>query len=66
MSDETAASRYLEALELHQWQTEMLMALGVPRYRAIVLAGLVDWHDLAALVEDGCPVDLAVKILMPP
>lgn len=49
------------------WRTERLIAVGLP----VVLAHSIaadrgyDLHVLLALVDDGCPAELAVRILAP-
>ncbi len=52
-----------EDLRIHAWRTERLLQLGLPLALAEAFAGLVDWHDLAALVERGCPPMLALEIV---
>jgi hypothetical protein len=37
--------------------------LGLPRALAETFAGLVDWHEIAALVARGCPPNLALEIV---
>ena len=58
----------LEALDdeevlVHEWRIEQLQGLGLAAAIAERFAGLVDWHDIAALVERGCPPELAVEIV---
>jgi hypothetical protein len=48
---------------LHEWRKEQLQRLGVTRQAARVFAGLVDWHDIARLVDRGCPPWLAIEIV---
>ena len=45
------------------WRTEQLFRLGLPRILAYAFAETVDWHELAALVERGCPLALALEIV---
>jgi hypothetical protein len=45
------------------WRAEQLRRLGLSRLLAEAFAGLVDWHDVAALVARGCPPELALKIV---
>ena len=52
-----------EELHVHEWRAEQLRRLGLPRVFADVFAGLVDWHELAALVGRGCPPMLALEIV---
>ncbi len=51
-----------EALAVQGWRAEQLGRLGVSRTLARRFAGLVDWHDVAALVARGCEPDLALDI----
>jgi hypothetical protein len=48
---------------VHQWRVARLACLGVPWPVAEAAAGHVDWHQLAALVQRGCPPRLALRIL---
>jgi hypothetical protein len=51
-----------EALAVQSWHAEQLRRLGVSRILAETFAGLVDWHEVAALVARGCRPDLALDI----
>ena len=51
-----------EALAVHAWRAEQLRRLGVPAVIADTFADVVDWHALFALMERGCPVELAFEI----
>jgi hypothetical protein len=44
-----------EEVLVHEWRIERLLGLGVAAVLAERFAALVDWHDIAALVERGCP-----------
>jgi hypothetical protein len=46
-----------------EWRLERLEQLGVSRINAALLAGLVDWHEIAAHVARGCSPELAVEIV---
>ena len=48
---------------IHEWRTEQLSRLGLPRILAETFADLVDWHALADLVERGCSPRLALDIV---
>ena len=48
---------------IHEWRTEQLRRLGLPRMLAETFADLVDWHALADLVERGCSPRLALDIV---
>ena len=56
-------SRAEEEARVHEWRTERLGELGLPRLLAEHFADAVDWHDLAALVDRGCPIGLALEIV---
>jgi hypothetical protein len=51
-----------EELLIHAWCAEQLRRLGLGRVLAETFAGLVDWHEIAALVARGCPPELAREI----
>jgi hypothetical protein len=51
-----------EELLIHAWRAEQLHRLGLSRALAETFAGLVDWHEIAALVGRGCPPELALEI----
>lgn len=48
---------------VHEWQADRLWQLGLPWLLAYTFAPLVDWHEVEALVERGCPPMLAVEIV---
>ena len=48
---------------VHQWQVSRIARLGIPWPVAEAAAGHVDWHQLAALMQRGCPPGLALRIL---
>ena len=48
---------------IHEWRAEQLAKLGISRIVAQAVAGLVDWHDLARLIERGCSPELALDIV---
>jgi hypothetical protein len=52
-----------EELLVHAWRTDQLERLGMGRVDAAALAWHVDWHDVAKLVERGCPCELALEIV---
>ena len=55
--------RHEEEALVHEWRAEQLAKLGVTRIVAQALAGLVDWHELAGLIDRGCPPELALEIV---
>jgi hypothetical protein len=51
-----------EEARVHEWRVDQLWRLGIPRLLAAEFAGGIDWHDVAKLVERGCPALLALEI----
>jgi hypothetical protein len=49
-------------LVVHDWRVSQLTRLGIPVPLAEVHADRVDWHQIARLVQRGCPVRLAIRI----
>jgi len=49
---------------VHAWRVARLARLGIPWPVAEAAAGQVDWHQMAALVQRGCPSWLALRILL--
>ena len=52
-----------EASAVRVWRVSRLIQLGLAEAAAEVVADRVDWHDVARLVDRGCPAALAVAIL---
>jgi hypothetical protein len=50
-------------LAVRDWRAEQLRRLGLPYIVADKFADLIDWHELADLVDRGCPVGLALEIV---
>jgi hypothetical protein len=48
---------------VHEWRVARLARLGIPWPVAEAAAGHVDWHQMAALVQRGCPPWTALRIL---
>jgi hypothetical protein len=48
---------------VHRWRAFQLRRLGVPAPLAEVYAGRIDWHQIAKLVQLGCPPQLALRIV---
>ena len=48
---------------VHAWRAEQLERLGLARIVAEAVAELVDWHELARLIDLGCPPGLALEIV---
>jgi hypothetical protein len=51
-----------EDLVIHGWRAEQLRRLGLSRIVAEAFADLVDWREIEALVERGCPPAVALQI----
>jgi hypothetical protein len=47
---------------VHCWRVSQLTRLGIPRPLAEAYAERVDWHQIARLVQRGCPPQLALRI----
>lgn len=54
-----------ELERVERWRTSELMRVGFPGDDAVALAARtdVDLHEAIALVQRGCPTELAVRIL---
>jgi hypothetical protein len=52
-----------EDLLVHDWRVSRLVRLGLPAPLAEVYAARIDWHQLARLVQRGCPPWLALRIV---
>lgn len=52
-----------EHLLVHEWRTEQLQSIGLATLLAERFASVVDWHEVAALVERGCSPELALEIV---
>ena len=67
MEPSQAAARH-EAIDhdeypVHQWRVTQLKRLGIPGPLAEADADTVDWHQIADLVQRGCPPQLALRIV---
>jgi hypothetical protein len=47
---------------VHNWRVSQLTRLGVPGSLAEIYADRTDWHQVARLVQRGCPPRLALRI----
>ena len=52
-----------EELLVHDWRVDRLTRIGVPGSLAEVYADHLDWHEVARLVQRGCPPQLALRIV---
>jgi hypothetical protein len=48
---------------VYVWRVERLSDLGLSNIVASAVAPLVDWHEIARLVERGCSPELALEIV---
>jgi hypothetical protein len=51
-----------EEVRVYAWRIEQLGKLGLSSLIADAVANVVDWHEVARLVDKGCPPELAVEI----
>ena len=52
-----------EDAQVYAWRVERLSDLGLSNLVASAVAPLVDWHEMACLVERGCSPELALEIV---
>jgi hypothetical protein len=52
-----------EAGAVHAWRVRQLTRLGLASPVAEAVADKIDWHEVARLVQLGCPAALAVTIV---
>ena len=52
-----------EDAQVYAWRVERLSYLGLSNLVASAVAPLVDWHEIARLVERGCSPELALEIV---
>ena len=52
-----------EDARVYAWRVERLSGLGFSKVVAAAMAPLVDWHEIARLVERGCSPELALEIV---
>jgi hypothetical protein len=50
-------------LLVHTWRVAQLTRLGIPKSLAEAYADQLDWHQIARLVQRGCPPRLALRIV---
>jgi hypothetical protein len=53
-----------EELLVHNWRVTQLTRLGIPGPLAETYADRIDWHQVARLVQRGCPPRLALRIAL--
>jgi len=52
-----------EEILVHEWRVEQLRRLGITNLIAETFASVIDWHEVARLVERGCSPALALEIV---
>jgi len=52
-----------DELIVHNWRVSQLTRLGIPGSLAEIYADRIDWHQVAGLVQRGCPPRLALRIV---
>lgn len=52
-----------DELLVHDWRVAQLTRLGIPGPLAEAYADQLDWHQVARLVQRGCPPQLALRIV---
>ena len=62
-ASEIEASEADEDACVYAWRVERLSGLGLSNLVASAVAPLVDWHEIARLVERGCSPELALEIV---
>ena len=48
---------------VHDWRVSQLTRLGIAGSVAEIYADCIDWHQIARLVQRGCPPYLALRIV---
>lgn len=48
---------------VHNWRVSQLRRLGISGSLAEIYADNIDWHQIARLVQRGCPPYLALRIV---
>ena len=51
-----------EERSVHDWRVSQLTRLGIPGPPTEVYADRIDWHQIARLVQPGCPPPLSLRI----
>jgi hypothetical protein len=60
---DTEIERESEEVRVYSWRVEQLGRLGLSAVIADTFASFVDWHEVARLIQKGCPPDLALEIV---
>jgi hypothetical protein len=64
MAAEELDHKDCEKRRVRDWRVEQLRRLGLPFVLADSYADRLDWHALANLVDRGCPLSLALDIVL--
>ena len=62
IDSDSECARESEETRVYAWRVEQLAKLGLSTLIADAAASFVDWHEVARLVQKGCPPDLALEI----
>ena len=60
---DTKSEESPEDVLVYAWRVEQLASLGLSSIVASAVASLVDWHEVARLVQHGCSPELALEIV---
>ena len=52
-----------EESSVHNWRVSQLKRMGLSGLLAEIYADQIDWHQIARLVQRGCPLRLALRIV---
>jgi hypothetical protein len=52
-----------DGMLVHDWRVSQLARLRIPGSLAEIYADRIDWHQVARLVQRGCPPHLALRIV---
>jgi hypothetical protein len=61
--DDVEIREFDENARVYAWRVERLCCVGLSNLVASAVAPFVDWHEIAGLVERGCPPELALEIV---
>jgi hypothetical protein len=56
------SAKECEETRVYAWRVEQLAKLGLSTIVADAVASFIDWHEVARLVQKGCPPELALEI----
>ena len=64
MEDDLDIAKEREEVRVRAWRVEQLEKLGLSTIIADAVADSVDWHEVAPLIDRGCPPELALEIAL--